>query len=497
MSKPERQHPVAAITKALDVLRGNFITILLIIFIGGGDEDTFLLYWIVGMVVLLLIWGVLSWLRFTFELNEGELKIEQGVFVRKKLYLTSDRIQVIDISAGVIQRMFGLVAVEVKTAGSSSKEAKISALSREKAELLKSKLRQAVNGEKEVVEHEDSEEQKQKVYSLTTRDLLVAASTSGRMGVALSIVGAAFSQIDQFISDEEIYQFIEANMPQSTSASLVVMSIIGILVISWLFSFITTLITYYDFSVEVRKNELLISRGLFERIQLTIPFNRIQAVQVKEGLMRQPFGYVNLVIESAGYGEKEGNSTVLFPLINKGKMHGFLKEVLPEYNYEVMQQGTVPPKRALRRYLIRTLWWSLPIILIAWVAIPYGVYTWFLLPLGLLLGFQQYRDAGICTEGDTLIISARQLSKKTAIVKRYRMQATQLKQNPFQKRMSLRDFIVHVASGNQGRSFSVRDIAVQDANRYWQWLAIERQSQPEMQDAPFDQPDAEISSEDQ
>jgi putative membrane protein len=392
--------------------------------------------------------------------------------------------------------MFGLVAVEVKTAGSSTKEAKISALRREKAEQLKSKLRRTVNGQEEVAEAEESEISEQKVYLLTTRDLLVTASTSGRMGVALSIVGAAFSQIDQFISDKEIYQFIEANLPQSTSTSLVVISILSIIVVSWLFSFITTLITYYDFSVEVRKNELLISRGLFERIQLTIPFNRIQAVQVKEGLLRQPFGFVTLVIESAGYGEKEGNSTVLFPLISKHLMHDFLEEVIPEYNYEMEQAETVPPKRALRRYLIRTLWWSLPVILVVWTAIPYGVYSWFLLPMGLLLGYQQYRDAGICTEDDTLIISARQLSKKTAIVKRYRMQATQLKQNPFQKRMTLRDFIVHVASGNQGRSFSVRDIAVQDANRYWQWLAIERQPQPGMQNAPFDHPDAEISSED-
>ncbi len=168
------------------------------------------------------MWGVISWLRFTFKIEDGELRIEQGVIIRKKMYLTSDRIQVIDISAGVVQRLFGLVAVEVKTAGSTSKEAKISALSREKAEELKSLLRKNI-GDKDL--EEDGEVEEKQIYTLTNRDLLIAATTSGRLGVALSIVGAAFSQIDQVISEEQMIRFIESNLPHSTSTSVIILSI--------------------------------------------------------------------------------------------------------------------------------------------------------------------------------------------------------------------------------------------------------------------------------
>jgi putative membrane protein len=465
MSDPQRQHPVAAIAKALDIIRGNFITILVFIFLGGGDEATFTLYWIVGTIVALLVWGVISWLRFSFRVEEGELYIEQGVLVRKKIYLTSDRIQVIDISAGVVQRLFGLVAVEVKTAGSSSKEAKISALSREKAQALKVKLWQ---------EHKEAsmeeEENPYRTYSLDTPDLLVAATTSGRMGVALSIVGAGFSQIDQLIAEDQIYQFVENHIPRSTSLSLVVLSIIAILACSWLLSFLSTIIAYYDFEIEVRDSELLITRGLFEKTQLTIPFNRIQAVQVKEELMRQPFGYVSLVIESAGYGDSQGNSATLFPLIKKGEMYSFLEEVLPEYNYKINGSHKRAPRRALRRYLFRMLWWTLPVILLLWGTVPYGGYAWLLLLPALLLGYQQYRDAGIRSEDETLILSSRLLSKKTAIVKKYRTQATMLKRNPFQSRLDLQDFTIHVASGNQGRSFTVRDLSEETVQHFWQWM---------------------------
>jgi putative membrane protein len=469
MFEQQRQHPAAALANAFDIIRGNFITIVILIFVGsGGREANFTLYWIIGTFLFLLIWGVISWYRFEFSVEEGELRIEQGVLVRKKLYLTSDRIQVIDISAGVVQRLFGLVAVEVKTAGSSSKEAKISALTREKAEKLKALLRK--KSETSGDTPNDDPVAHRKVYALDTRDLLIAASTSGRFGVALSVVGVAFSQVEQLISEEQMIRFVETVIPQSTNASMIAMSVFAIIAIAWLFSFGSTIIKYYDFVVEVRESELLISRGLFERTQLTVPFNRVQAVQIKEELLRQPLGYASLVIESAGYGESEGNSTTLFPLLAKPQIYNFVNEVIPDYQTEISERSKVPSV-GLRRYLFRMLWISLPVILIAWGSIPYGVYSWFLLIPALLLGYQQYRDAEIAKGEDILILSSRLLSKTTAMVKKYRMQSCQVQQNPFQKRLDLGNLTVHVASGNQGRAFTVRDVDISKAMDYRRWLS--------------------------
>lgn len=496
MSEYQRQHPAAALANAFDIIRGNFITILIIIFVGGGGREANLtLYWIIGAVVALVVWGMISWYRFHFRVQEGELQIEQGVFVRKKLYLTSDRIQVIDISAGVVQRLFGLVAVEVKTAGSSSKEAKINAISRAKAEELKSQLRK-VSEKEGVTEFEtDDEIQRSKIYSLNTKDLLVAASTSGRFGVALSVVGAIFSQIEQFIPDEQLIRFVETNLPNSTSTTMVLLSILAVLVISWLFSFVSTIIKYYDFVVEVRENELLIAKGLFERKQLTIPFNRIQAVQIQEGLLRQPLGYASLVIESAGYGEEQGNSTSLFPLIAKHKIYEFIDEVIPEYNADISETATIT-KHGLRRYLLRMVWISLAVIALFWSTVPYGVYSWLVLIPALLLGYQQYRDAAVSVGEDTIIMSSRLLSKTTAIIKKYRMQACQVKQNPFQSRLGLGNLTLHVASGNQGRSFTIRELTWQQALSYRNWLSNGKSDLSELEEASDIRDDQSTASSD-
>jgi len=465
MSEPSHQHPVAAITKVLDLIRGNLVTIIILLFVGSGGESNMLLYSILGGIVVFGVMGVVGWLRFTYQVVDDELRIKQGIFVRKNLYMSKDRIQVIDISAGVIQRIFGLVSVEVKTAGSTSKEAKISAIERSEANRIKQLLRNSAEELK--IEETDHPEAPNKVYRLGMKDLVIAACTSGSFGIALSIVGGAFSQVDQIIDEEQMVQFFETAVPASVGVSLILSIIIAVVVISWLLSFLGTFIKYFDFQLTVKDDELLIQRGLFEQTQLTIPFNRIQAIQIKEELLRQPFGYASLILESAGYGDEQANSTILFPLLKLGRMHDFIEDVIPDY--QTKAEGVSPPPVALRRYLLRMVWASLVVIIPLWLWVPYGIYSWILLAPALILGFMQYRDARIGTKGDRLVLRSRMLSRTTAVVKKHRVQAAATKQNPFQRRLDLTSYALTVASGNSGRTFSLRDLSETAGTKFLEW----------------------------
>lgn len=475
MSEPVRQHPVAALAKVVDIVRQNFITILIVLLAGGASEEAFFnLVGIGGVAVVLLVWGILDWLRFTYRVEDGQLQVSQGIFVRKQLLLSPERIQVIDITQGPVQRLFGLVELEVKTAGSTSKEAKISALSRKKALELQEILREAVararpaaNEEEALVEGEP--EEAYPVHGLRMKGLLVAASTSGRFGIALSIVGTVFSQIDQVVPEEQMLEYARRLVPAMASANLILFSVLAVIAVSWLFAFLGTIIKFYGFQVEVRGEELVISRGLLERKQMTVPFNRIQAVQIKEGVLRQPLGYASLHLESAGYGDESGNSAALFPLIRRDEVDSFIAEVVPEYRAEAPRER--PPAIALRRYMLRMTWFSLPFILPAWGWIPYGEWAWLLLPPAWLLGWAQYRAAGVGTDDGTMVLRSRLLGKSTAIVRKYRVQAAELKQNPFQSRHNLVNFQVTVASGSQGASFRVRELSRGTGMKFWEWTS--------------------------
>ncbi len=471
MFDSHRQHPVAALTKALQIIKDNFISLLVLLFVtSGGSRSMISLFGILSVFAVLLIGGVLSWLRFTYRVVDGELHIEQGVFVRKNIYLSRERIQSIDIKAGVIQRLFGLVELEVKTAGSSSKEAKISAITRERAEALKRELRLR-NGEEQAAEEPAAALPEPDIYRLTMRDLVVAACTSGSFGIALSIIGTIFSQIDQVISQEEMVQYLEALVPSGISTYMVVYLVVLLVAVSWLLSFMGTLIKYYGFSLEVHEREMVIKQGLFERRQLTVPFNRIQAVRVREGVMRQPFGYASVIIESAGYGEEgqQNNSSTLFPLLPKDEVAGFLREVVPDYAGGKLER--YPPPRALRRYLTRMVLAALLLLLpVEWL-LDVGYYGFLLLVPALALGWLQYRAAGVGMLGETMMIRYRTLSKTTAIVNKKRIQAATLAQNPFQRRLELSTYRVKVASGSGGAEFKVRELEQQAGEACYRWVS--------------------------
>lgn len=467
MSEPRRQHPVAGLTQLLQILKQNWITLLVLFFVGTGSESSWGIYAVLGFTALGAVGGVISWWRFTYEIEDGELQIKQGIFVRKQLYLSRERIQVIDISAGLVQRFFDLVSVEVKTAGSTSKEAKIDAITRTEAERLKRLLRSEEHPkEDEVVEPETSE-----IYQIGNRELLLAAITSGNFGVTLSIVGGAFSQIDQVIDEDRMLQFFEWLIPASVGVGLIFTMLLFVIIISWLFSIFGTLIKYYDFTLTVKEDELLIKRGLFEQKHLTVPFDRIQAIQIKEDLLRQPFGYASIVLESAGYADQQQslNSTTLYPFLKKAEIQRFIQQVIPEYDVSV--EPVNPPFVALRRYLLRMVWVSLIVIVPAWIFVPYGMYSLFLLIPALILGYAQYRDAEIGISEDIMIVQWRLLSRKAAIVRKHRIQSTETKVNPFQRRLGLMNYSVTVASGSGGRTFAIRELEKGTGNQFLEWVS--------------------------
>ncbi|MGF1669084.1 MAG: PH domain-containing protein [Balneolaceae bacterium] len=467
MSEFQRQHPIAAVARAFALIKGNFITIIVLLVVGSRGGEGNVIWWIGGGFTVLLVLGIVSWWRFQYKIENGLVHIRRGLFVRQNMYLTRDRVQVIDVTAGVLQRMFGLVKVEIKTAASSSREASIDAISRVDAEIITEKLKN-INNDSKAVEEQAESAVKIKKHHLPGTDLLIAASTSGSFGIALSIIGTIFSQAEPLISENEIYDWIINAVPTQSDFFLVVW-IIGLLILfAWLMSFFGTLFTYGDFSLSVLDDRLIITRGIFEKKRITVPFNRIQALWVMEGILRQPFGYCSVHIESAGYGDAKGTgSIVLFPLIKKNKLESFLKETVPEFVIAAPAQN--PPQRAIRRYVFRSLLAALPVLGGIYWLFDTSHWIWFLLIPAAFWGWLRYRDSAIGWDYDNILVSYRNLAKTTAFIKKKRAQDLDVQQSWLQKFRNLITVNLHVASGDHGRSFRVKelDLAVSDFLEKW------------------------------
>lgn len=460
----QRQHPIAAVSRALTMIRGNLITIIVFLFIGAQSESFSFILMIGGGFVLLMISGFLDWWRFLFKVEDGEMHIKRGIFVRKNIYLTKDRIQVIDISSGVIQRMFGLVKIDIQTAGSTSRAAMIEAVPLETAKQIKQKLSKNSTGRVEDSQAQEVSDEKN-VYGLPNKDLIIAASTSGRFGIALSILGTLFSQIEPVIRESNLFEYLFSLLPTQTDAFMVISIIAVFIIVAWLISFFSTLFMYGDFSLEIDNDEMLISRGIFEKKRITVPYKRIQALFITQGIIRQPLGYCSVHIHSAGYGDEQGSGAiVLFPLIRRDKLESFIEKIVPHYDISLL--GIKPPKRALRRYIFRSA-----AILTGVTGILYWIFSlsnwiWIIPMLSVWWGWQKYNDAAIGWDETNVVISNRTLSKKIAIVKRDRIQDISVSASWIQRYRNLCSTDVYVASGDHGSSFSVNDIEERDGERY-------------------------------
>lgn len=470
MSEFRRQHPIAAVARALALIKGNLVTIIVLLVVGSRGGEASVIWWIGGGFLTLLVLGIVSWWRFQYKIEDGQMHIKRGLLVRQNLYLTRDRVQVIDITAGVLQRMFGLVKVEIKTAASSSREATIDAISRANAEIITEKLKKNNGPDTGLQDAENPAEEKQaSTFHLPGKNLLVAASTSGSFGIALSVIGTLFSQAEPLISENEIYEWFMNVIPAETDLFLII-TVIGLLILfAWLMSFFGTLFSYGDFSLTVFSDELLITRGIFEKKRITIPFNRIQAIWIMEGVLRQPFGYCSVHLESAGYGDSKGNGSILlFPLIKKHKLDPFLEKIVPDYIKSAPAQK--PPFRAMRRYIFKSMLISAPVIAGLWWLLDTSLWIWILIMPAAFWGWLRYRDASIGWDYDNIMISFRNLAKTTAIIKKTRAQDLDIEQSWIQKFRNLITVNLHVASGDQGRSFSVKELEVSVSDYLERWI---------------------------
>jgi putative membrane protein len=489
MSDFKKQHPIAGVSQVIDTVKQNFITLVILLFIGTSNSDGYFLYFLAAGLGISLFGGIFGWWFFRYRVFEDELQIHKGIFVKKKLYLSKDRIQVIDITEGLLQRLFSLVKVEIKTAGGGTETATIRAISRIEAEGLRKELRSdtSKNEDPDSLQGiENGEEAKDEItasWKLSKKDLVYAAFTSGNFGLIASILGAVSGQLSELINEETIEYFYEM-LPGFNDVTIYIVLILGIIIVSWLLSFLGVIFSYYDFRLHRTKDELIITRGFIERKHVTVPFDRIQAVRFVEGVIRQPFGYGMVYVESAGFDERQqGRSIVLAPFIEKNSLPDFFHEFLPDYSEP--EFDTFPPKRSRLRYIRRPNYFFLPLIPLLWYLISYGWMSLLLIPVLSMLGWLRFKDAGLGIDGDTLRMRFRTISRTTAILKRNRIQNGLLIENPFQRRKDIKSLEVTVASGSGGMNFKIVDLDNTENYSIYKWINKDEQ-QPEKEDVSFD-----------
>ncbi len=461
----KRQHPI---TILLGIRIATLLPfIFLVLFRSDGEVKPWYFLHLVLLFVLFImaIFSAVKWYFKVYWVENNILHIKHGVFVKKESYLNKDRVQNISTSSNVIYQMLGLTKLNIEVAGGGSEpEVMLAGIKEDEAKELIALLNKKRSAASEEV---PMAEESKTIYQLTMKEILVASITSGRFGLVFSGLLLIYTEFNQFLP-EWLINKVEAYVMDNGVYELIVMAAI-LMAVSWVVSTAGYALKYANFKIERNGNEIRIVQGLFDKKEFVLKLHRIQAITVKEGILRQPFGYCSVEVEVIQSIEAAGNEVMLHPFMKKKDVQQLLAYL--QLPYEIEEVIVHLPKAALRRYVV--MGWITSAVLavpIAGASIYFKQHTalFVLIPLFIvftILAYARYKSGGYMIRDNQLVMVHRGLAKYTGIMRRRHIQVVGYNQSYFQKKDELCTAAVAVA----GHGYEVKHMRKEDALRIYNW----------------------------
>ena len=335
-----------------------------------------------GAIALALAYEFAYYRRYQYTFTDDTFDIESGVLNRREREIPYGRVQNVDISRNVIQRLLGLSAINLETAGGGSTEAAIRYVTADAATTIQDELRQRKRGDDQrrrtgaeaadSAERDSTDGDSEATDSATTREvdepneeLLFEISPSelalaGILSFDPRVPGllfAVFTGSIPFVSPVVPEPAAVATTGLDPTLVLFVMGVVllvGLVVLSWVVGAISAVVNYWGFRLTRSETELRYERGLLQRYSGTIPFEKIQTVTISDNPLKRRAGYATLAVETAGYAPGQANdrgSEAAVPIAGHDRIRRLAAEI------DGCETGgfNQPPKRIRRRYLARYL----------------------------------------------------------------------------------------------------------------------------------------------
>src|SRR5215208_257294 len=353
-------------------------------------------WWLLVLgALVLLAWSTLEWLRRTYALEGGALRLEEGVLARKLRAVPFDRIQQVDLVRKPLHRLLGVASLRVETAGGGSAaevdldvvtlaEARTlrTSLLRAKAQVADGPGGRAPGGEPaeatEAVGPVGAEvaapPAERVLLRLRLGEVMLAGITGSRAAAALVVLGPLSQADDWFpgLSDWLFRRVDPEEVAPTTPAAFLAVAVVAVIV--WLgLAAASSIVTDYGFTLARVGDDLVVRRGLLERREAVLPLSRLQVVRIEESLLRRLLGLASIRIQSAGRtgGSDRTASRLAIPVLRRVEVNRLLGELLPGAA-PVLRLLAPPPaarRRAVTRSVLRTT------VLLAAVAVPLLVLT--------------------------------------------------------------------------------------------------------------------------
>jgi putative membrane protein len=419
----------------------------------AGNTDRY--QWIaLGISVFVLVPALLRFIFFRFYIQNGQLIIKQGAINKKTITLPLNKIQAIHIEQSFLLRLFNAAKISFDTPGSEKMEARIDAISMEKAAALRSYiLDQAAPATAEAGELPVLEPVPERVVLQPgLKDLLKLSITNNHFEALGLLFGFALSLYDNLrdIVSYQLTQWFE-HLPQEmaqSSAILIITLLLLLVFAAVVISTVRVFLQYFNYKVIQAGKGWKIGGGLISTQQRLIPFNKIQFLSWRANWLRKKINFYILHLNAAGAEDVKKKLQISIPVTNAG----FLPVIARPY-YEM--PDTALPVYGIQKAFVyrRVLLVAMPVTVVVCVLLYFAVANFFWLGLLLLPYFifnywLVYKKFEFKLTADALQINKGKLGVHTILLKWAKVQQVQVQQSLYQQRHQLASLCFITAAGN-------------------------------------------------
>lgn len=440
MREPIRNHISSVIMNVFKTIK-EFIFLYIIIIVRPNPGTLLVL---IVLFILTIVFSFIKWYKTYFYIKEDTLIYETGLFQKKVLSLSMDKIATIDFSQNLIQKIFNTYRLKIDSGSTQAKESEIDIVLKKsiaintKDILLKSSQEDNLNTTNATV------------FKASFKELFLTAITKNNLALGIGIFFSLSAFLDDILKlfniefKDTLYSYIKLEQVIKQSIPSLIVSMVKVFLIVWMLcivlSIIGTIIKFYDFKVYKAKEHIRIEYGLISTKSYSLPVNNVHALILKQNLFKQKLGLYNVEVSSIGYGNEEKEEAILYPIANKKLLNTLISELLPEL--QIQWEVSSAPKNTLSNFIIVPLIISITALSIITLIFNKAAILFLLLPLIIISSYLNYRNSAIGFNNKILTSISGGFNKRICTVKISSIQSLSIKSNYFQRKKKVGTYII-------------------------------------------------------
>ncbi|PRX51036.1 putative membrane protein [Prauserella shujinwangii] len=427
----------------------------------------------VGPAMVLIIGAVaigddIRWRRTSYRIGAERVELVSGIVVRKRRSLATERIRSVDVTAGLLLRVFGLAHVKIGTGeqtGAGESSLSLHPVAAAEGERLRRELldRPAVRERAAAADGTLS-----RIDPSWIRFAPVSVLTPAIGGAAF---GAVLQVAEWFGMQEGV---ISWTLDQLRAFPLVVSVLAFVaagLVVGVVGSLLWFVEMWWDYRLEREPGGTLrVRRGLLTTRSVSLEERRLRGVEVVEPLGNRLLGAGRVDAVATGLSrQKEGERTdtkTLQPAAPRAEADRVAalvlrEEVSPTASVRLRGHPRAARGRRVRWALLTVLVAVAPLLVLGLVLTPVLLHlAWIcalvLTPVAVAIAFDAYRNLGHGITGGYLVARHGAVRRSTVALQRRGVIGWTARQSIFQRRRGLLTLTATTAAG--GGAYSVHDV---------------------------------------